>query len=236
MCQSFVFLAALCLLTTACVNYSDDSFAEPVTVTETVELGDAENVTAEIRMPAGELRVSGGTSSLMEGEFTYTSAALEPEISYEASSFRGRLEVRGRRDRSSTNMHGTNRWTLKLNDDVPLDIEIGLGAGESKLDLRGTTLRSLNMEIGAGEVDINLLGEWDRNFDVKVKGGVGELTIRVPANVGVIANAKGGIGDIDTTGFRKEGGRYVNDAYGDAPITITIDAKGGIGEINLISE
>lgn len=81
-----VFLTILCLAGSACIVDSGDDFAEPVTVKESVELGGAENVTAEIRMPAGELRVSGGSAKLMEGEFTYTAAALEPEVTYEASA------------------------------------------------------------------------------------------------------------------------------------------------------
>jgi hypothetical protein len=219
----------------ACMSITAPDFAVPQIVTESVELDGAENVTAKIDMPAGELRLSGGTAKLMEGEFRYTSAALEPSVRYEATGFRGRLTVEGSGE-SSTNASGENHWAIRLNDEVPLDLDVSLGAGESNLDLRGMTLRNVDANIGVGECEINLVGEWDRNFTVNVKGGIGEATIRVPASIGVIAHATGGIGEISARGFQKDGDSYVTEAYGESPITITIDAKGGIGEINLIAE
>ena len=140
------------------------------------------------------------------------------------------MEVKGRTLASKL----TNRWNLRLNDDVPLDLRVEFGAGEGKLNLAGLSLRSVDVDMGVGQLVLDLTGDWEKNFDVRVRGGVGEVEVRLPRQVGVIVEARGGIGEINARGLNKQNGRYVNDAYGESPITIQLDVKGGIGEIKLI--
>src|SRR5579863_2484785 len=61
--------------------------------TRSVELDNSEEVQAELRMGAGELRVHGGASKLMEGRFLYNRLRLRPEVSYHSGGFRGHLVV-----------------------------------------------------------------------------------------------------------------------------------------------
>jgi len=230
-----LFLAPALLLPVSCITISDDGLAEARTVTESVEAGDVEIVNAEIKMPAGELRIESGAAKLMDGEFRFTDAALEPEVVYDSFGMRGRLTVEAAKHLSTTGIHGSNEWGIRFNNDLPINLDVTLGAGECHLDPVGMSLRGLELHVGAGECELDLVGEWDSGFDVKVRGGVGELTVRVPGNVGIAADIKAGIGDINHPGLVKKDGRYVNEAYGDASVTITLDLKGGIGEINLIT-
>jgi hypothetical protein len=227
-------LLAVLLATISCVN-GDGVFSEPRTVIESVENGKAEIVMTEVKMPAGKLRISGGATNLMDGEFVFTSAALEPRIRYDDDASRGRLTVEGTPGVSTTQTDGANIWEVRLNDDVPTELDVNLGAGECKLDLAGMALRGVTLKMGAGSCEVDLVGEWDRDFDVEVRGGVGQLTVRVPTNVGITADLKGGIGDIRHPGLVEKDGRYVNEALGEAPVTISLDVKGGIGEIRLIT-
>ena len=52
------------------------------TESESVELGDVNSVDVEIFMGAGELDISGGSNKLMDANFTYNVAELEPEVDY----------------------------------------------------------------------------------------------------------------------------------------------------------
>ncbi|MGH3144608.1 MAG: hypothetical protein ACRDTR_02290 [Rubrobacter sp.] len=38
---------------------------------------------------------------------------------------------------------------------------------------------------------------------------------------------------INAEGLQREGDAYVNDAYGDSDVTLEVDVRGGVGEINL---
>jgi predicted membrane protein len=128
------------------------------------------------------------------------------------------------------------RWDLQLNDDKPLDLQIDFGAGEGRLDLGTLTLRSVDIHMGVGELRLDLRGAPKNGYTVNLRGGVGEATVYLPRDVGVVADAQGGIGGITARGLVKRDGEYVNDAYGHSKTTVRLDIRGGIGAINLISD
>jgi hypothetical protein len=207
------------------------------TETRTVELDNSEEVRAELKMGAGELRVRGGAAKLMEARFVYNRLRSRPEVSYNGGSIagsRGHLVVE-----EPHSVHvGSNRyeWDLAFNNDKPLDLEVNCGAGESRLDLEELSLRRVNVDMGVGELRMDLRGTPKSDYTVSIHGGVGEATIYLPSGVGIEAHAEGGIGGIHTTGLEKRDGRYVNEALGHAKTTVRLDIEGGIGEIRLIAD
>src|ERR1700685_1694894 len=130
----------LCLVSSGC----GPDFSPPGperTETRSVDLDNSEEVQAELRMGAGELRVRGGAAKLMEARFMYNRLRLRPEVTYHSGNagFRGHLLVA-----EPSGMHGgSNRyeWDLAFNDEKPLDLEVKCGAGESRLDLGELSLR-----------------------------------------------------------------------------------------------
>jgi hypothetical protein len=226
------------------------------TETETVELGDAESVEVEIEMGAGELDVSGGASELLDATFTYNVEELNPEATFS----NGKLVVRHDDVKEGI---GTlfdlddyrNEWDLRLNEDVPMEMSIDLGAGRSSLAVGGLALTSLvvnagagnvdldvsgsqslttlDFNMGAGEITLDLTGEWQDDLAATIKGGVGEMNLRLPSDVGVRVNVDTGVGSVDISGLTKDGDIYTNDAYGDSDVTLRIDIDGGVGQINL---
>ena len=126
-----------------------------------------------------------------------------------------------------------NEWDLRFSDEVPIDLRVQMGAGESDLDLDSLTLTGLSLEMGAGETTVDLTGDYTRDFDASIEGGVGVATVLLPSEVGVRARAQGGLGKINAKGLKKEGDSYVNGAYGDSDVTLDVDVQGGVGQINL---
>jgi hypothetical protein len=203
--------------------------------TQTVERQGAEAVSARLEMPAGELKISGGSSHLLEAEFNYDGAEGKPRVQYSVSGGRGSLSV----DQPGPNVHignTRNNWDLRFSNDVPLELRLNMGAGEGDLRLRGTSLTSLDVNMGAGTLTADLTGDWKKDVQVSIHGGVGTARIRLPKNVGVRVHAKGGIGTIDTHGLEREGAEYVNKAYGKSPVTMRVNVEGGIGTIDLDEE
>jgi hypothetical protein len=204
--------------------------------TRSVELDNSEEVRAELKMGAGELRVRGGAAKLMEARFVYNRLRSRPEVSYHGggAGYRGHLVVE-----EPHGVHaGSNRyeWDLAFNNAKPLDLEVNCGAGESRLDLEELSLRRVNVEMGVGELRMDLRGTPKNDYSVSIHGGVGEATIYLPQGVGIEAEAHGGIGGIETTGLKKRDGRYVNDLLGHAGTTVRLDIEGGIGSIRLIAD
>lgn len=252
---SFIIVATILLMATACGGRI--RVGERQTKTETVALGDASEARVEIQMGAGELNVSGGAEGLMDADFVYNVAEWEPNVSYNVSGDTGRLIV----EQPSTDFENLGipdgdveyRWDIRLGSDVPMDLNVEMGAGQNNLDLRSLSLENLDIRTGAGETDVNVGGtlsdlevrmgagqvrlnlndDWQQDLRADLRGGVGELTLLLPAETGVRVNVTGGIGDVTATGLFRDGDSYVNEAYGQSEVTLEIDVEGGVGEITL---
>ncbi len=224
-------LLALTFGTMAC--YKMEPVGETRTESKTVQLGAAKAVRVNLKMGAGELKVAGGASDLLNADFTYNVPRWKPEVQYDVTGDTGQLTVQ--QPPGSEGHGGRTRyeWDLRLNNQVPMEMTVDLGAGSTNLDLAGLELGKLKVNIGAGETTINLDGKWKNDLEASIHGGVGEATLKLPRDVGVHVVAHGGLGAINASGFSKDGDAYVNEAYGKSPVTLRIEVEGGIGEINL---
>jgi len=231
--KSVAFLAIVAvLLASGCA--SGVKVGSLQTESQSVELGSAESVRVEINMGAGELDVAGGADKLLEADFTYNVAELEPEVKYSGGTLIVQHPDVATRVTSLWDLDDYRyEWDLSLNDDVPMDLSIALGAGKIDLQLAGLSLTGLDINVGAAEATIDLTGDWARDLDVTVKAGVGHATLRLPRRVGVRVTVETGIGDVDAPGLKRDGDVYTNDAYGESAVTLRIDVKAGVGKINL---
>ncbi|XZF76777.1 LiaF domain-containing protein [Bacillus sp. AL-1R] len=107
------------------------------------------------------------------------------------------------------------------------------GASKTNLDLRGLDLNKLEIEAGVGELNVNLGGQWNKSFDANIETGLGKTTIVLPSDVGVKINLSKGIGKANIADFISKGnGVYVNEAYENADVKLTINMDLGVGEVN----
>ena len=184
-----------------------------------------------LEMSAGELKVASGAAKLMEGQFTYNVDRFKPVIERKPGELRiSQGEAQG------FGVGVESRWDLRFNEGVPLDVTAKLGAGEAELDLGELNLRNLQVGIGAGQVHVDLRGTPKQSFDVRIEGGVGETVVYLPRSVGISATAAGGLGSISVNGLEKRGERWINAGHESDAVQITVDVKGGIGEIRLTAE
>jgi hypothetical protein len=214
-----------------------DDARETMTENRTVALDGATRAEVALRMGAGELRLRGADqAALLEASFEFNRERLRPEVDYRVIGDKGVLQVRHGRHRGINLGPTRNRWDLSLGTSVPLGLDVNLGAGRSELDLRGLRLQRLDVNMGVGEMALDLRGPHAADFRVKIDGGVGSGKLELPADVGVRVKVDGGLGSVNVHGLRKEGGAYVNDAYGRSPVTIDVDINAGIGSLDLTCE
>jgi hypothetical protein len=201
---------------------------------QAVDLKNAQAARAQLKMGAGELNITGGADRLMEADFSYNVSDWKPKVSYDVSGKKGELVVKqGSANGGNLSGGARNEWDISMNDEVPTELMVQLGAGESALDLDSLTLTGVDLQMGAGKTTVDLSGDYAQSFDASIEGGVGEATVLLPSEVGVKAKAEGGLGKINAKGLKKVGDSYVNDAYGESDTNLNIDVKGGVGEINL---
>jgi hypothetical protein len=213
------------------------AFADEAHDTQAVELQGAKSVDMDFNMPAGEIQLTGGSSRLMDADFRHYAEQGKPTVDYSVSGDRGVLRVSQDENRWHTRFgNEDNEWNMRVANAVPLDLHVQLGAGHSDLRLNGVNVKSLDVHMGAGQLDLDLSGERKNNVDATIEGGVGQATIHLPKDVGVHVDATGGIGSVEASGLRRDGGAYVNDAFGKSPTTVDVVVHGGVGEIRLIEE
>jgi hypothetical protein len=224
-------LAVGVVLISACIGITQTG--ELQRESKSIALDGAEAVDVNIRMGAGKLTLAGGADGLVDAEFIYNVAEWQPTIDYVVSGERGELWIEQPEVKSLGLESYRYEWDLRLNDEVALDLDVALGAGENKIDASTLSLTRLDLKMGAGGVELDLTGTREEDVDVTVRGGVGEVTILLPSDVGVKAEVRGGLGELNVVGLTQDGDTYVNDAYGESDVTITLDVEGGVGEITL---
>jgi hypothetical protein len=194
-------------------------------------------VEVDIDMAAGELALSSmgsGTKQLLDARFVYSEPEWKPEVSYGVNGTEGKLEIRqGDLDQTDFQVNSRNEWTLRLSPELPMDMKIEMGAGRSHFDLRGLDLGTLEVSTGAGQGEIDLSGEWRRNVQVAIDGGAGQLSLTLPEAVGVRLETNTAVGIVNAPGFQRQGGAYVNDAFGVSPVTMTVTIELGAGVLDL---
>jgi hypothetical protein len=233
---SIVMMAATAILAEACGMQpgGTQQVGKMQSESQSVDLKKAQTARAQLKMGAGELNVTGGADQLMEGDFSYNVAEWKPKVSYDVSGDKGELVVRqGGSKGSNLTGEARNEWEIRLNDEMPTDLVVQMGAGESDLDLDSLTLEGLKLQMGAGKTTVDLTGDYAQGFDASIQGGVGEAKVLLPSEVGVKAKAQGGLGKINAKGLERVGDAYVNGAYGESDVTLNVNVQGGVGEINL---
>ncbi len=226
--------ACLILLTGCVINSVPTGPLEDET--KSIDLDKSEKVRVELKMGVGTLNVTGGSKKLMDADFSYNVPAWKPEVRYTTTGSWGNLTIEQPGGSKNSGGNVKYNWDLRFNNDVPLEMTTHFGVGEAELNLGSLTLRNLEIQMGVGSLKLDLRGNPKRDYDVRIRGGVGEATVYLPNNVGIEADAAGGIGGIDARGLEKRGGRYINSAYDNAKVRIHLDVRGGVGAIHLIAD
>jgi len=222
-------ILALAALVAAC-----DEPRDVRSETQTVALEGATRAEVGLHMNAGELRVRGADQeALLEATFEYNRDRDRPVVEYRRFGDKGTLQVRRSRHNSIPFGRIRNRWDISLSKSIPLDLDVDLGAGQSDIDLRGLKLQRVEIDMGVGEMTLDLQGPHQESFNVKIDGGVGSGKIYLPTEAGVRVKVDGGIGSVEAHGLTKQGGSYVNEAYGKSAIVIEVEVDAGIGSLDL---
>lgn len=225
-----ILLLALSVLLVSCDGGREMASGPPVTETKKGSIGKSEMLQADVKMPAGELRIDGVDGDEVSAEFRYSSGATPPTLRLDTSTFRARAVIE--QGKGSVGAK-ENFWTVKLPNRVVTDLEVSVGAGEARMNLGSIDLRKVNLQMGAGKVVADFAGEPKRDYEVSIQGGVGECNLTLPKAAGIRVEAQGGIGSIDVSGLNKVGDKWESADFGAAKTKLRVSIQGGIGKISV---
>ena len=174
----------------------------------------------KISMGGGKLDISGGAENWVEGNIEYNVPLWQPEVIRTGS----KLEI-NQKLKANINISDkvVNKWLLKLGQ-APMDITINAGAYDSRLDLSGVPVTSLDISDGAS----NTLVSFNEPNPVVMeklhyKSGASNIEFK-------------GLGNANFKEMRFEGGAgaFKFDFSGQLQQDAQIDIRGGAGSFVII--
>ena len=104
----------------------------------------AQSVTTNIDIPAGSLDIAGGASQLLNADFNYHESDGQPQVEYSVSGGHGDLSITQQNKMHLHMATSRNDWQLRFADNVPMDMNVQIGAGSSNLRLQGLGVKNLD--------------------------------------------------------------------------------------------
>ena len=129
--------------------------------------------------------------------------------------------------------------TITLNGSIPWDVQVGGGASQTTLDLRGLNLRSLTVSAGASHLDVHLPSP-EGTVQVTISGGASSVTIARPSGVPVQAHISGGASNLvvdggQTASLNGDGVR-TTPGYSSASDRYQVNVSGGANNVKIRRE
>jgi len=134
-------------------------------------------------------------------------------------------------------LHRESTWTLGLTREIPLDLKVEAGASRTRLDLRDTKVRRLELKTGASETTV-MLPRTAGQTDVKAEAGAASVTFVVPADVAARVHGVVALGriNVDESRFPRFGNDYQSSDYASATNRVDLEINGGVGSIRVRGE
>jgi hypothetical protein len=188
-----------------------------------------------IKPAAGELRIAAmpGLTNLVEGTIhTRRNERVTEEFSLEGDTAVYSIQGSGVMFVGPVRTNERWGWDLSLAPSIPIDLETGMGAGKTEIDLTNLTLTELNVSMGVGETTV-ILPE-SGQFQGEIDGAIGQITILLPQNMELAVDANTALGSLNVPDdFIREGERYTSPGYAAAQDRIDLEVGQAIGSINI---
>lgn len=126
-------------------------------------------------------------------------------------------------------------WDVRLNNQVPLMLNLNTGAGEVRADLSDLKVTDLTLKTGASSSEIVFPANAGMTR-AKIESGAASVDIRIPHNVAARIHASGGLSSIDVDGgrFTSQGGNvYLSPEYESAQNKVELVVTMGVGSVTI---
>jgi N-terminal domain of toast_rack, DUF2154 len=193
----------------------------------------AERAVVELNVGAGRLKVQAGTvEQMLEGR-VQTLTGIE-KLERTATTAQGNAMVYRLDAHAPLAVREPARWpqwNLNINPDIPLELTIRGGMGESNLDLSKLNLDSFNLTTDAGKYTVT----FPRTGDVKAKvtSGLSHTRLLIPEGGAVrLEVIRTGQGHVDFNGrIYRTNSTYISDTYDTAPHHLDLTVTSSLSHV-----
>jgi hypothetical protein len=196
-----------------------------------IPLEAATSARVKIRHGAGELRIQSGAAvgSLLDGTFE---GGVEQHVSRSVGEANVELRLPDMRLDWMDAQRGLH-WNVSLAREIPLVLDLEVGASRNLLDLRDLRVSELRMTTGASASDIEMPEAGTTR--AHIRSGAASVDVRIPAGVAARINARGGLAGIsvDQNRFPRMHGIYQSPDYDVAQNRVDLDIETGVGSVSV---
>jgi hypothetical protein len=125
-------------------------------------------------------------------------------------------------------------WSVRLNEGVPMTLDLETGAGESRIDLSAVKAEDIRLKTGASSTEMTLPARAGKSR-VRVSSGAASVALRIPDGVAArigVASGLAGV-SVDTNRFPRSGGGYESADYARAENAVDIHIETGVGAVEI---
>ncbi len=191
-----------------------------------IELQGASSANLKISHGAGELKIHSGANANELAHGTFTGG-----LDHKAARNGDRLEVRMRPAKGVMDFpfFGPRTqfdWDVALNAEIPMTLELNLGANKSDIDLSDMNVTNLDLDTGASDTKLTLPSRGRFRADLDL--GAASLEVTIPEGLSARIRASLGAADlkIDQSRFPRTGSYYQSPDYDSSAnaVDMTVDA------------
>ena len=194
-----------------------------------IPLAGTPDASIRLRFGGGELTAGAAPRGvLLDGEFE-----AAPARAREGGP--GRWEVEPESPMTWVWWERMPRWHIGLTTEVPLELQLEIGAAKTRLDLSETKLRRLRINTGASDTRIRLPKAAGETF-VRAEGGAAGLTLEVPLGVAARVHSQMVLGSTDVDPrFPRTADGWESPDWRSAANRVEIEIRGGIGSARVVA-
>jgi hypothetical protein len=125
-------------------------------------------------------------------------------------------------------------WDVRLNESVPMTLDLETGAGESQLDFSALKAEEISLKTGASSSEMTLPARAGK-IRVKVASGAAAVVLRIPDGVAARIFVESGLAgiSIDQNRFPRSGNGYQSPDYDRAENSADIHIETGVGSVDV---
>jgi hypothetical protein len=226
-------VALMSLNLAACNMVNDAVPANYQSLHETRPENGEKALDVNIRYDVGRMEIMRNHGpELFSLDLEYNSNRITPRFSFDDAGTTGnfRLSTEQHHEFGGGNEH--NDLTLKLKDDIPLDLNLTAGVSDSHFDLTGLQVRSFQLRGGVGRTEVFFDQAVTQQLErLEIESGVGSLTVHGLGNTQVQrVNLRGGVGhtELDYTGTAFAGRTDTDISVGVGQVRLLLPKDAGI--------
>jgi len=186
-----------------------------------------------VRHGAGRLQIGAGAApgNLADGSFV---GGLDCQRQQVGDTVELDMRPRFRDWTGPWGLHNSLDWDLRLTGNVPMTLELEMGASESHLDLADLRVTDLSVKTGASSTHL-MLPAHAGETRVRVESGAAAVNVVVPTGVAARIRSGGALSNtrVDELRFPRQGDVYQSVNYDTAPNKVDVVIQAAVGSVDI---